>query len=316
MGRSFRMIWWQQGATQHVQLSVVLGRLRRTRGAGTALRVPNRVPEAAPVAAGQVPRPDRRAAFPSAPPGSSFAVRHRCRIRATRSAARHARQEVLMPVVLGLVLLLAAAAEPSTSGSVGYYRFPAIHGDTIVFGAEGDLWQVSRNGGVAARLTSHPADEAFPVISPDGTTLAFSAAYEGPTEVYTMPLAGGPPVRRTFDGGRSAGGGLRSATARSSTRRGGTARCPTRSSSGWTSAPASARRCRSPRRRTGTGRPTGARSSSPGSRSRAATRSVTAAAPRRVSGSTWRERRRRCRSPPTTRGRARRRCGGAAASTS
>ena len=106
-----------------------------------------------------------------------------------------------MPVVLGLVLFLAAAAEPSTSGSVGYYRFPAIHGDTIVFGAEGDLWQVSRNGGVAARLTSHPADETFPVISPDGTTLAFSAAYEGPTEVYTMPLTGGSPVRRTFDGG-------------------------------------------------------------------------------------------------------------------
>ena len=32
-------------------------------------------------------------------------------------------------------------------------------------------------------------------------TLAFVAAYEGPAEVYTMPLAGGPPVRRTFDGG-------------------------------------------------------------------------------------------------------------------
>ena len=60
---------------------------------------------------------------------------------------------------------------------------------------------MSRSGGVAARLTSHPADEAFPAISPDGATLAFSAAYEGPTEVYTMPLAGGSPVRRTFDGG-------------------------------------------------------------------------------------------------------------------
>jgi len=81
-----------------------------------------------------------------------------------------------MPVVLSLVLLLAAVAEPSTSGSVGYYRFPAIHGDTIVFGAEGDLWQVSRSGGVAARLTSHPADEAYPAISPDGATLAFSEA--------------------------------------------------------------------------------------------------------------------------------------------
>ena len=105
-----------------------------------------------------------------------------------------------MSLVLGLFLLV-ALPEPSTSGPVGYYRFPAIHGDTIVFAAEGDLWQVARPGGVAARLTSHPADEAYPAVSPDGKTLAFVAAYEGPAEVYTMPLAGGPPVRRTFDGG-------------------------------------------------------------------------------------------------------------------
>jgi tricorn protease len=103
-----------------------------------------------------------------------------------------------MPPMLSLALLL-AAADPS--GAVGYYRFPAIHGDTIVFAAEGDLWQVGRSGGVASRLTSHPADESYPAISPDGATLAFAAAYEGPTEIYTMPLAGGSPVRRTFDGG-------------------------------------------------------------------------------------------------------------------
>jgi tricorn protease len=106
-----------------------------------------------------------------------------------------------VPTMLSLVLLVAAAVEPSTSSSVGYYRFPAIHGDKVVFGAEGDLWAVSRTGGTAARLTSHPAEEEYPAISPDGATLAFSAAYEGPTEVYTMPIAGGPPVRRTFDGG-------------------------------------------------------------------------------------------------------------------
>lgn len=38
------------------------------------------------------------------------------------------------------------------------------------------------------------------MLSPDGTTLAFSAEYEGPTELYTMPAAGGPPTRRTFQG--------------------------------------------------------------------------------------------------------------------
>ncbi|HSD28706.1 MAG TPA: protease, partial [Vicinamibacteria bacterium] len=106
-----------------------------------------------------------------------------------------------MPTMLSLALLLAAAVEPSSGSSVGYYRFPAIRGEVVVFGAEGDLWQVARSGGVASRLTTHPADESYPAISPDGTTLAFSAGYEGPAEVYTMPLAGGSPVRRTFDGG-------------------------------------------------------------------------------------------------------------------
>jgi tricorn protease len=67
--------------------------------------------------------------------------------------------------------------------------------------AEGDLWSVPATGGTAMRLTSHPGLETRPAISPDGLTLAFNGSYEGPSEVYTMPLAGGLPVRRTFEGG-------------------------------------------------------------------------------------------------------------------
>ena len=101
--------------------------------------------------------------------------------------------------ILTLVFLLLPCALRAEE-TLGYYRFPAIHGDTIVFAAEGDLWRVDRRGGVATRLTTHPAEESHPAISPDGKTLAFSAAYEGPTEVYTMPVDGGLPVRRTFEG--------------------------------------------------------------------------------------------------------------------
>src|SRR3989304_6049884 len=83
---------------------------------------------------------------------------------------------------------------------VGYYRFPAVHGNTVVFTAEGDLWRIPLSGGLAQRLTTHPGEETRAAISPDGRTIAFSATYEGPTEVYTMPVDGGPPVRRTYDG--------------------------------------------------------------------------------------------------------------------
>jgi tricorn protease len=102
-----------------------------------------------------------------------------------------------------LPLLLAPrlhAQEAAGSGFQGYYRFPAIHGDTVVFTAEGDLWRVSVQGGGAQRLTSHPGTESHAAFSPDGQTLAFSAQYEGPSEVYTMPAQGGLPTRRTFEG--------------------------------------------------------------------------------------------------------------------
>ena len=96
-------------------------------------------------------------------------------------------------------VVTSSPADAQPAGVAGYYRSPAIRGDTIVFAAEGDLWTVSAGGGVATRLTTHPAEETSPAISPDGATLAFTAHYEGPTETYTMPLSGGVPVRRTFE---------------------------------------------------------------------------------------------------------------------
>lgn len=108
-----------------------------------------------------------------------------------------------MKAPIGLLLLLLLSASAREEAPRGYYRFPAIQGDTLVFTAEGDLWRVPVTGGVAQRLTTHPGTESHAAISPDGQTVAFSAEYEGPTEVYTMPLAGGLPTRHTFEGGRA-----------------------------------------------------------------------------------------------------------------
>lgn len=94
---------------------------------------------------------------------------------------------------------IAAAQTPSPLHR-GYYTAPAIHGDTIVFTSEGDLWTVGAQGGEAHRLTSDPGVETDAHISPDGHTVAFSGDSEGPREVYTMPIEGGLPQRRTWDG--------------------------------------------------------------------------------------------------------------------
>ena len=107
---------------------------------------------------------------------------------------------------LGLWCAFGLAAVSAGAQPVGYYRFPALRGDTVVFTAEGDLWRVGAQGGVAQRLTSHPGQETHAAISPDGRTVAFSAEYEGPTEVYTMPLAGGLPTRQTYQGGARVAG--------------------------------------------------------------------------------------------------------------
>ncbi len=104
--------------------------------------------------------------------------------------------------LLSLLSVSTSVAVAADAGTIhrGYYSYPAVRGENIVFTSEGDLWLVDLNGGVARRLTSNPGTESHAVISADGKTVAFSANFEGPTEVYTMPIDGGLPQRRTWDG--------------------------------------------------------------------------------------------------------------------
>jgi len=95
---------------------------------------------------------------------------------------------------------LAACAHPlyAAPDEARLLRFPAIHGDQIVFTYAGDLYTVAANGGTARRLTSHPGFEMFPRFSPDGKWVAFTAQYDGNTEVFVVPAAGGEPKRLTY----------------------------------------------------------------------------------------------------------------------
>lgn len=85
----------------------------------------------------------------------------------------------------------------NTAPQRGYYRFPTIHEDQIVFCSDNDLWVVSLEGGIARRLTAAKATALRPCYSPDGEWIAFTGSEEGSAEVYVIPAAGGEAMRLT-----------------------------------------------------------------------------------------------------------------------
>ena len=102
-------------------------------------------------------------------------------------------------LIVTTMVLVIFTAQTHAQGFEGYYRYPDVHENTVIFAAEGDLWTVPLSGGMARRLSTHLEEESYPKISPDGTTVLYSANYEGPTEIYTIPITGGLPIRWTYE---------------------------------------------------------------------------------------------------------------------
>ena len=103
---------------------------------------------------------------------------------------------MLKKLILALVFIL--NSQLFFAQGTRLLRQPTISSKSIVFVYADDLWSVDRDGGDAKRLTSHEGTESFPHFSPDGTKIAFSAQYDGNTDVYVVNADGGEPKRLTF----------------------------------------------------------------------------------------------------------------------
>ena len=101
--------------------------------------------------------------------------------------------------IIFTMLLALSALSLQAQNEAKMLRFPAIHGNQVVFSYAGDLYTIDINGGVARQLTNDPDGfEIFARFSPDGKNIAFTGQYDGNTEVYVMPAEGGVPQRVTY----------------------------------------------------------------------------------------------------------------------
>ena len=102
----------------------------------------------------------------------------------------------IIPAVAAFVMMFASAAD---AGVARFLSHPDLSPDgrEIVFAWGGDLWRVPARGGRAQAITVHPAEEDFPLFSPDGKYLYFTSNRDGVACLYRMPAEGGAAERLT-----------------------------------------------------------------------------------------------------------------------
>jgi len=97
--------------------------------------------------------------------------------------------------MVGILLLAAGAADAQIDARL--LRQPDVSSTEIAFVYGGDIWVVSKEGGVAHRLSTPAGEESFPRFSPDGQQIAFTGNYDGNQDIFVMPTSGGLPTRVT-----------------------------------------------------------------------------------------------------------------------
>src|SRR5262245_22261516 len=106
------------------------------------------------------------------------------------------RSRALTALSLAALLAFARAgfADPDLNDT-RLLSHPACSAKHVAFVYADDLWIADLDGKNSRRLTSDIGVESYPVFSPDGQTIAFTAQYDGNPDVYTIPITGGSPTR-------------------------------------------------------------------------------------------------------------------------
>ncbi|CAN5494183.1 S41 family peptidase [soil metagenome] len=100
-----------------------------------------------------------------------------------------------------LPLLVSSAVYGINTTDTRLLSQPAISANNIAFIYAEDLWVANADGSQPRRLTVDEGIESNPMFSPDGKLIAFSAQYDGNTDVYIVPVEGGVPTRLTWHPG-------------------------------------------------------------------------------------------------------------------
>jgi tricorn protease len=106
--------------------------------------------------------------------------------------------------IIAIMILLSTAVYELSGINTSDTRMlsqPAASAAKIAFIYAEDLWVADSDGSDPRRLTVDEGIESDPFFSPDGELIAFSAQYDGNTDVYVIPSAGGLPARLTWHPG-------------------------------------------------------------------------------------------------------------------
>jgi tricorn protease len=97
-----------------------------------------------------------------------------------------------------MIILILISSITAFSQGTRLLREPSISATHITFAYGGDIWVADLAGKETLRLTSTPAVEGNPHLSPDGKWIAFNSNRTGNQAVYIVSVDGGTPKRLTW----------------------------------------------------------------------------------------------------------------------